>query len=481
MLRLFLGFLFIILTACEPQTQHPPKKEQTSASHLSHLEHIQKTGILTVLTRYDQTTYYETENGFSGLEYDLVRLFAQYLHVKAKFIIPPTFADILSKIKAGEADLAAAGLTITETRQQSLLFTPPYQKVTEQVIYRMGKKRPKNIDDLTQGILEIVKNTSHAETLQQLQKNIPELQWNTNNLLDTDDLLYLINEHLIDYTIADSNQITLLRRFYPKLNVAFNLGEPRQLAWAFQKSTDLSLYHAAIKFFERIKKDKTLEQLIARHYGHTQQTQYVGNCTFQRHLKTRLPAYQSLFEQAAKKYGFDWRLLAAISYQESHWNKEAVSPTGVKGLMMLTQATANQLGIKNRINPTESINGGALYLKQRIQQIPSRIQEPDRTWFGLASYNIGFGHLEDARIITQRLGKNPDKWIDVKESLPLLTQKKWYSTTKHGYSRGKEPVLYVDNIRNYLDLLIWHTSNKKRKEEAAMKPTTFASINETYQ
>jgi len=478
MLRIFLGFICVILTACEPQNQespHPPKNPASSTR--SQLERIQKTGILTVLTRYDQTTYYETANGFSGLEYDLVQLFAKHLHVKVKFIIPPTFAEILRKTKVGEADFAAAGLSITKTRQQSLLFTPPYQSITEQVIYRMGNKRPKNIDDLTEGILEIVKNTSHAETLQQLQENIPELQWNTNDLLDTDGLLYLINEYLIDYTIADSNQITLLRRFYPKLNVAFNIGQPRQLAWAFTKSIDLSLYHEAVEFFKRIKEDKTLNQLIARHYGHAQQTKYVGNCTFQLHLKTRLPAYQALFEQAAKKYGFDWRLLAAISYQESHWNKKAVSPTGVKGLMMLTQATANQLGIKNRVHPAESINGGALYLKQRIKKIPRRIPEPDRTWFGLASYNIGFGHLEDARIITQRLGKDPDKWIDVKESLPLLTQKKWYSMTKHGYSRGKEPVLYVANIRNYFDLLIWHTSNKKRKEEAAMKPFPLTAFN----
>jgi len=478
MFRIFLGFIVVVLSACEPQNQelaHPPKKPPLSSQ--SQLERIQKTGILTVLTRYDQTTYYETANGFSGLEYDLVQLFAQHLHVKAKFIIPPTFATILTKIKSGEADFAAAGLTITKTRQQTLLFTPPYQQITEQVIYRMGKKRPKSIDDLTEGILEIVENTSHAETLQHLQKTSPELQWNTNHLLDTDGLLYLINEYLIDYTIADSNQITLLRRFYPKLNVAFNIGQSRQLAWAFQKSADLSLYHEAVKFFNRIKKDKTLEQLIARHYSHAQQTKYVGNCTFQLHLKTRLPLYQSLFEQAAKKYGFDWRLLAAISYQESHWNKHAVSPTGVKGLMMLTQATANQLGINNRIHPTKSINGGARYLKQRIQQIPSRIPEPDRTWFGLASYNIGFGHLEDARIITQRLGKDPDKWIDVKQSLPLLTQKKWYSMTKHGYSRGKEPVLYVANIRNYFDLLLWHTSNKQRKEETTMQPSHLTSFN----
>ena len=309
-----------------------------------------------------------------------------------------------------------------------------------------------------------------------LQKETPELQWLTNDTLDTDGLLYLLNERLIDYTIADSNQITLIRRFYPKLNVAFNISPARYLAWAFKKSDDLSLYNEAVTFFEKIKKNKVLEQLLERHYGHTRNIKYVGNCTFRLHLQSHLPHYQKLFQEAADKFSFDWRLLAAISYQESHWNRHAVSPTGVKGLMMLTQATANQVGVKDRTNPKESIFGGALYLKQRLKKIPARIPDPDRTWFALASYNIGFGHLEDARIITQKLGKNPDKWVDVKKALPLLTKKKWYSQAKHGYARGKEPVIYVDNIRSYLDLLIWYTSNKELKERSAM-PSISAQSN----
>lgn len=136
--------------------------------------------------------------------------------------------------------------------------------------------------------------------------------------------------------------------------------------------------------------------------------------------------------------------------------------------MMLTQATAEQVNITDRTNPQESIFGGALYLKQRLKKIPARIPEPDRTWFALASYNVGFSHLEDARIITQKLGKNPDKWIDVKKSLPLLTKQKWFSKAKHGYARGKEPVIYVDNIRSYLDLLLWYTSNKQLQENSTM-------------
>jgi len=479
--RFFIILLFLFASACDAPQQGDPATDKTvekppNVSFINQLDRVKKTGILTVLTRYDPTTYYEAADGFTGLEHDLVQLFAQHLGVKAKFIIPDTFTQILQQTQSGKADFAAAGISVTEERKKQLLFSPPYHKIREQVIYRSGTKRPKNISDLSNGIIELVQGTSHIETLEQLQKSNPQLQWLTNNELDTDGLLYLINARLIDYTIADSNQITLIRRFYPKLNVAFDIGPPRHLAWAFQKSTDTSLYVEANLFFQKIKKNKTLKQLLERHYGHTRHIKYVGHCTFRLHFESRLPEFQYLFEQASEKYAIDWRILAAISYQESHWNKSAVSPTGVKGLMMLTQATANQLKVKDRTKPKDSIFGGALYLKQRIKKIPKRIQEPDRTWLALASYNIGFGHLEDARIITQKLGKNPDKWIDVKQALPLLTKKQWYSQTKHGYARGKEPVLYVDNIRSYIDLLLWYTSHKDIEESTAMPSLTLDNI-----
>ena len=434
--------------------------------HKSHLQQIREKGVITVLTRYDPTTYYEGPEGFAGLEYDLVTLFAKRLGVKAQFIIPDTFKDILQQISAGEADIAAAALTVTEQRKQSMRFAPAYDEITEQIIYRSGRRRPKNSADLAKGIVEVVKGTSHISSLKKLQQTTPELNWYVNADLDTDGLLYLVNEGLIDYTVADSNQIKLIRRFYPKLNIAFNITEPRKLAWALSPSRDTSLYDEVARFFAEIKKNKTLEQLIERHYGHASSLNYVGLCKFRKHKKSRLPAFQALFQEAAEKHQFDWRLLAAIGYQESHWLKNARSPTGVRGIMMLTRGTAKQLGIKNRNDPRQSIEGGARYFRQRIDKIPKRIPEPDRTWMALAAYNVGYGHLEDARILTQKLGGNPDKWIDVKKTLPLLSQKKWYKQTRHGYARGKEPVRYVENIRSYYDLLVWLTEENQIKRNA---------------
>jgi membrane-bound lytic murein transglycosylase F len=430
------------------------------------LEQIKHAGVLHVLTRIDPTTYYEGPQGYTGLEHDLIMLFADQLGVKVKFNTLATFDEILNRISKGKADIAAAGLTITEQRKKKMRFAPTYYEATEQLIYRSGTRRPTNVSSLSNGIIEVGKGTSHIDSLAYLKQKTPTLNWNVNNELNTDGLLYLVNEGLIDYTVADSNQAALIRRFYPKLNIAFNISEPRQLAWALSPSDDTSLFDEATRFFKRIKKDKTLDRLIEKHYGHVSSLSYTDNCKFRQHKKSRLPLYQQYFNQAAEQYNIDWRLLAAIGYQESRWLPDATSPTGVEGIMMLTNDTAAELGIKNRTNPAQSIAGGARYFQQRLQTIPDQIPEPDRTWFALASYNIGKGHLEDARALTQKQGGNPDKWMDVKQRLPLLAKEKWHESTKHGYARGKEPVQFVENIRSYYDLLVWLTEESQIQKNA---------------
>lgn len=429
----------------------------TISKPLSLLDKIKSSGELRVLTRYSPTTYYEGPEGFAGIEHDLVQLFSERIGVRAKFIIPKNFNQILSLISEGEADIAAAGLTVTDERSYWMRFAPAYQTITEQLIYRSGTPRPKNIEDLSNGILEVLHGASHIETLSRHRQKNFDLQWLTSDTLSSDELIELVDLQLIDYTVADSNQVTLYRQFFPKLHVAFDISEPRKLAWALTKSNDNSLYNETVKFFDEIKKDGTLKRLLEKNFGHAKTFNYVGNCTFRTHVKQRLPSLKPFFESAAQKNGLDWRLLAAIGYQESHWNPEATSPTGVRGIMMLTQGTAKQLNVKNRLDPKESIFGGARYFAQRIKKIPERIAEPDRIWMALAAYNIGFGHLEDARILTEKQNGDPDNWLDVEQRLPLLSKKKWYKQTRHGYARGREPVTYVKNIRNYYELLLWLT------------------------
>jgi membrane-bound lytic murein transglycosylase F len=447
--------------------------QSASQADGNQLDKIKAAGVLKVLTRVDPTTYYKNSDVYTGLEHDLVQLFAKQLGVEVEFIIPATFGDILTDIATAKADIAAAGITVTAQRTKTMRFSPGYYQATEQVIYRSGNPRPKNANNLAEGIIEVTAGTSYVDTLKAYQEKIPKLSWTVNNELDTNGLMYLVNEGLIDYTIADSNQVLLIRRFYPELNISFDLTKPRQLAWALTPSTDNSLFDEVNRFFERIKKDKTLAQLIEKHYGHADTLNYVDNCTFRQHRKSRLPLYQKYFAAAAKQYKIDWRLLAAIGYQESHWKDNAISPTGVEGIMMLTNDTAELLKIKNRKDPVQSIEGGARYFQQRIKLLDETIHEPDRTWLALASYNVGIGHIYDARLLTKQQGGNPNKWLDVKQRLPLLADEKWHSKTKYGFARGNEPVQYVENIRGYYDLLVWLTEENQIKKQV-MEVKTYA-------
>lgn len=424
------------------------------------LERVLHNGELVVLTRNAATTYYEGPQGPMGLEYDLARGFAEQLGVRLRMEVGANVGEVLSKLAEGGGDLAAAGLTVTAPRQLWARFTPPYQMITQQLVYRSGTKKPKDLSKLD-GILEIVADSSHEERLHQLHTEYHDLSWNENQEASSEELLTLVWERLIDYTVADSNEVMMNQRYLPELRVAFDLTEPEPLAWAFPKFKDESLYQAASDYFNTIQESGELAKLIERYYGHLGDFDYVGTRTFQQHIQQRLPEYQPLFEYAAKEFGLDWVLLAASAYQESHWDPDAVSPTGVRGIMMLTETTAGELGVDSRTDPVESIRGGALYLSKLREKIPGRIQEPDRSWLALAAYNVGYGHLEDARKITQQRGGNPDSWKDVKENLPLLRQRKWYSKTKNGYARGNEAVHYVENIRSYYAILSWQVEKDK--------------------
>lgn len=461
--HIFAVFLLAgLLVACDRQERQ-----------YSLLEQVQRDGVLRVATRNAATTYYEGAEGPAGLEYELAKNFADELGVNLKVIVAGNVTEVLTRLASGEAHVAAAGLTITKERQANIRFTPPYQTITPQLIYRMDRRRPRDLTQVTD-LIEVTAASSHAERLRKFKAKYPNLTWTENMELDSEELLSLVWERQIPYTIVDSNEMRLNQRYYPELRVAFGLGDPEQLAWAFPPSQDTSLFDAASRYFNRIKQSGALARILERHYGHLdKEFDYVGTRIFMRHVEQRLPHYRMLFEAAGRANELDWRLLAAMAYQESHWDTNAVSPTGVRGLMMLTKATADFIGVDNRTDPLQSVEGGSRYLRRLIGKIPERIKEPDRLWLALASYNIGFGHLEDGRVLTEMRGGNPDSWKDVKENLPLLRKRVWHKKTKYGYARGNEAVQYVENIRSYYDLLVWLT-----EREESPKTTTTDNVRE---
>ncbi len=421
------------------------------------LEQIRSEGTLKVLTRNTPTTFYQDRHGDTGLEYELSRRFAESLGVKLEMTAIGTLDEIYQQLDGKNAHLAAAGLAINPERLDQARYSSTYLEATPQVVYRRGNRQPRGLDDLYGKRIMVLKGSSLADQLRNLQLDNPELVFEESDSVEVVDLLRLVNDDEIDYAVLYSNELVVNQAFYPAVRVGFDLSEPRGLAWALPRDNDDSLLKAVERFFTDIRADGTLDQLIERFYGHADVLDYVGARAFARHMLQRLPRYETWFRQAGDQYSLDWRLLAAMGYQESLWDPEARSPTGVRGLMMLTLPTAKFVGVTNRVDPKQSIFGGARYLVWVRDQLSTDIPEPDRTWFALAAYNVGLGHLDDARILTRNNGRDPNRWIDVKEHLPLLSKKQWYSQTRYGYARGNEPVHYVQNIRRYHEILQWVT------------------------
>lgn len=431
------------------------------------LEKIQAGGELHVISRNGPTTYYEGPNGLTGFEYTLAKAFADELGVQLVIREQSNLAILIESVGSPAGHIGASGLTITEQRKAKVRFARPYLEVTQQVIYHGDGIRPTSIEELIGADIMVVANSSHAEHLRELRRQHPALRWRERNNVEMIDLVEMVHSGELQYAIVDSNAFAINRNFFPNARIGFDISEPQQLAWAFPKQADSSLYDAAQRFFARIEADGRLAEVRDYFYGQAERVNHSGAMLFAERVETRLPNWQSYLEAAGREYDIDWRLLAAISYQESHWDSKARSHTGVRGLMMLTLITAKELGVANRIDPEQSISGGAKYFKKIFERIPERIQSADRTWMALAAYNVGMGHLEDARILTEAHGDDPDKWVDVKRYLPLLAKRKYHQHTTHGYARGWEPVAYVQRIRQFYNVLRWHDQQEQQRIAAA--------------
>lgn len=422
-------------------------------SNVRSLREIIKSGKLIVITRNAPTTCYEDRDGsMAGMEYEMAVSFAEYLGVEPQFRVIDTISGILEALAGGEGDLAAAGLTFTLGRSEDFLVGPVYQTVKQLVICRRGGKYPKNADDLSKVHLRVVAGSSHEERLEVLQQEHPALTWESEDSLGIEQLLEMVWRNDLDCTLSDDNIFDINRRYYPELIATFAITDPEPLAW-FLNPKSKSLRKKIHEWFERFSADGDLALLHDKYYGYVEIFDYVDTRKFVRRIHDVLPNYRPIFEEAAAENGLSWTLLAAQSYQESHWRPLAESPTGVKGIMMLTLAAGHDLRVTDRLDPVQSIHGGARYMRQLLDRLPAEIEEPDRTWFALAGYNVGMAHLYDARNLARRLGKDPDVWKDLSQVLPLLAQRQYYKTLPHGYARGSEPVQFVTRIRNYRDIL----------------------------
>ena len=426
----------------------------------SSLEAIRERGSLTMITRNNANCYFLYRNKPAGFEYDLAKRFSKHLGVELN-VVTPAWDRMIPKLKQGKGDFIAAGLTITPERKEKVDFTRGYFPVQQQVVLHRGDRGIRDLSDLDKETVHVRAGTTYEQRLRELnQRKDLEIDIELHPDLPTEELIRRVARRQIRITVADSNIAMLNRRFYPSIRIAFPIEEEQTLGWAVRKGNN-ALLRELNDFLDRIEESGYLGKIRDRYYADVHIFDYVDLIKYHQRLETRLPHFKDIIKKEAERHGFDWKLIAAVVYQESHFDRLARSYTGVRGLMQITQRTAREMGITNRLDPEQSVRAGVKYLK-RLYDRWEEISGRDRIKFALASYNVGYGHVRDAQDIARRQGYDPEEWSGVRKALPLLRIKEHYQQTRYGYARGTEPVRYVQRIMKYYSII-------RQREDVAEK------------
>jgi membrane-bound lytic murein transglycosylase F len=442
-----LGVLIIAsMVSCESDVTPSPKK-------LTTLETILKNEQLTVITRNNSHCYYSYREQEMGFEYDLVKAFADYLGVGLKIIIAEKWERMIPDLMDGTGDLIAASMTITPNRRLQVSFSDGYMDIKQHIIVHRKNTLIRKLKDLSGQSIHVRKGTSYQERLERLNQEPHRPPFNIilHEDVPTEELIRQVSEKEIAVTIADSNIALLNRRYYPHAIMAGSINETEKLGWAVHPESKNLLMHIN-SFFKKIKHDGQFSEIYNRYYANIDLFDFVDLRKFHRLIDSRLKVYQPHIMKASEKNGFDWRLIAAQMYQESHFNPNARSHAGAYGLMQLTQRTADSFGVRNITDPEQNIFAGVNHLKYLFDYFDID-NDSDRLKISLAAYNIGQGHVRDAQKLAVQLRRDPNKWYSIKKTLPLLRYRQYYQKATYGYCRGTEPVKYVRQIMIYYDIL----------------------------
>lgn len=452
----------VLLAACEPFEKTVPSFDKSDE-------------LIVIAVGHTMAPDDNAPDKKSGMELDLVTEFAREtgMTLRIKPVQAPDQAILL--LEKNRAHFVI-GLDRTEKNQTRVSFGPVYQSSHLQVAYNTSQPKPRHINDLTGKTVETAMSLVYTGWLDEIAQQYPELKWTESDTTDNV-VLTRLAEGKTDFAIVDSIQIELAKNFHTNLDAAFNLGEPAGKAWALTRTPDPVLKARMEQFFRRISQDGTLARLFDRHFGHLRRIGQADIPGILKKMHTLLPPLRKHFHQAEEITGIDWRLIAALAYQESHWDRLATSPTNVRGMMMLTEDTADRMKVTDRLDARQSILAGARYLLMLKDKLPARILEPDRTWIALASYNQGYGHIEDARILAQRKNLSPDLWVNIKKTLPLLSKDEHIAAARYGYVRGGEAVALTESVRTYYNILLryeqpylWHYELASTASLSAAEP-----------
>jgi len=411
-------------------------------------------GELRVATRVDTIAYRESPEGETGgFEHDLLVELGNDLQMPVRFMVYQSTSQVLSALRRGDVHMAAAGLGLNRARK-GIRWSPPVrdmQLVVAATEPMAGEIR--SAEDLAGRTLTVRRNTLAAEQLKIFQAALPTLKIQRVSGRRDGQLLTALADGEIDLLVTDSVHLSAAAVMRPELKSVLNLPNHAEMAWAFPANASPRLLDAVARFIAQAREDGLLDRLEDRYFGHIERLGQREIAAFVDRMQIRLPRYIPMFKAAAKETDTDWRLLAAICYQESQWDPFATSYTGVRGLMMLTDETARRMGVRDRLDPAQSIMGGAKYYALMRESIDEAVPEPDRSWMAVAAYNLGLGHLRGARQIAQSLKRDNTAWVTMRGVLPLLSRPSFARRLKAGPARGGEAVIMTENVRAYYDIL----------------------------
>jgi membrane-bound lytic murein transglycosylase F len=418
---------------------------------------------LIVAVRPGPASWYPGPDGTPhGLDHDLIERFARERHLPLTVVTVPDAGALIDRVVAGEAHVGIGGLyrppggkspDDAKAKRVPLLWTTGYETAEAVLLCSREGFRPRGWKDLAGTSVAFVGGSGIETAFAQVRREHPEVRWKPMDVASADALMSLVDEGSVACAVVTSFDAAIGRNIYLDVEVAFPLGAKRELAWAVSGRYP-ELARDLDAFLARMQREGTLARLSERYFAPPGEVGRIDAGIFLDRIAKSLPAWKPMFVAAQEAYGIEWRLLAAIAYQESQWDPGATSETGVKGFMQLTEDTARHLGVADRLDPRQSVMAAARYLRDLKEKLPKRIPEPDRTWLALAAFNVGLGHLEDARIQAQRDRLDPDRWRDVRRTLPLLALPEYYEKAKLGYARGGMPVAFVDRVRAYYDILL---------------------------
>ena len=438
--------------------------QQVMRSEENRYSAIQQRGKLIVGTVNNPVSYFIGSEGQSGLEYELSKAFAEYLGVDLEIVTKNNGEELFAALSQNEIDIAAASLFYQPQKTETFQIGPSYYSASWQLVYRKGETAPQSLSQVN-GKLVIAGGSELPLILAQQKEKYPQLKWEVDDEQTQEGLLLKVAEGKIDYTIANSIDVSAAQQVKPQLTVAFDVTDESTVHWYLPSESYSELQAALLDFMNDSIEGGLIARVEEKYFNHFAKFDYVDTRAYVKAIESILPKYAPLFEKY--KGDLDWRMLAAIAYQESHWNANATSPTGVRGIMMLTKATAARMKIANRTDPEQSIKAGSEYLHMLISQVPDSVPKEDRIWYALTAYNMGLGHMLDARRLTKNLGGNPDNWLDVKKNLPLLADRRYYTNLKYGYARGYEAYQYVENIRRYMNSILNYYRVQQNQETMA--------------